>query len=374
MDFEAEGLLDGIEGERARAARARLLSELLDERVPLEELRAAVVEQRLVLLPAERAMTGEARYTYPEMCERADLSPDEVHGLRQAMGLSQPDMDEPAFTDADVDTLRAARRFREAGLSPEGILEVTRVLGESMWRTAAAMRALVRDSVVRPDMDEREIARALAEAARYLTPSLGPLMEGALSLHMREGIRTDTLNQTELASGQPGIREVAVCFADLVGFTRLGEQVPVEELGTVAGRLAALATEVVEPPVRLVKTIGDAAMLTAPETDPMLDAALDLVEAAEEEGEGFPLLRAGVARGPVLTRGGDLYGRPVNLASRLTSIARPSSVLTTNEVCAAAGEGYRFSRAGMRQIKGLPGTVGLMRVRRAEPPAAGDGG
>ena len=60
----------------------------------------------------------------------------------------------------------------------------------------------------------------------------------------------------------------------------------------------------------------------------MLDAALALVEAAEREGEDFPLLRAGVAAGGALPRGGDWYGRPVNLASRITAIARPGSVLT----------------------------------------------
>ena len=63
----------------------------------------------------------------------------------------------------------------------------------------------------------------------------------------------------------PGSREVAVCFADLVGFTRLGEEVAPEELGHLAARLEALAADAAEPPVKLVKTIGDAAMLTAPE-------------------------------------------------------------------------------------------------------------
>ena len=85
--------------------------------------------------------------------------------------------------------------------------------------------------------------------------------------------------------------------------------------------------EVAEPPVRLVKTIGDAAMLASPEPEPLLGATLALIEAADAEGEDFPQLRAGAALGQALLRAGDWFGRPVNLASRITSVARPGSLL-----------------------------------------------
>ena len=49
-----------------------------------------------------------------------------------------------------------------------------------------------------------------------------------------------------------------------------------------------------------------------------------------------PLVHAGAARGPVLSRGGDFYGAPVNLASRITDVARPGSVLVTEDVRAEA--------------------------------------
>ena len=78
--------------------------------------------------------------------------------------------------------------------------------------------------------------------------------------------------------------------ADLVGFTALGESVPVEELGGVAGRLSRLAAEACDPPVRIVKLIGDAVMLVAPEPRPMLECALRLVAVVGEE-ENFPELR-----------------------------------------------------------------------------------
>jgi adenylate cyclase len=130
--------------------------------------------------------------------------------------------------------------------------------------------------------------------------------------------------------------------------------------------LEALAAEVAAPPVRLVKTIGDAAMLASPEPEPLLDAALDLIDAADADGADFPSLRAGVARGLAVPRAGDWFGQPVNLASRITSIARPGSVLTEREVRESAKGGYGWSYAGERRLRGIRDPVPLFRVRR--PP------
>jgi adenylate cyclase len=155
-----------------------------------------------------------------------------------------------------------------------------------------------------------------------------------------------------------------VCFADLVGFTRLGEEVPPDELSNLAGRLEALARDAAQLPVRLVKTIGDAAMLTCTEPEPLLDATLGLLDAAEGEGEDFPQLRAGMAIGPALSRAGDWFGRPVNLASRITGIARPGSVLAEREVHDSVPDAYRWSYAGERRLRGVRHPVTLFRARR----------
>ena len=110
-----------------------------------------------------------------------------------------------------------------------------------------------------------------------------------MHVHLRERARSAVIGETELSSGKiAGAQEMAICFADLVGFTKLGERVPSEELGSVAGRLAEMAAEVAEPPVRMVKTIGDAAMLVSDDADCLLKAALELVEAAEGAGDEFP--------------------------------------------------------------------------------------
>jgi adenylate cyclase len=187
-------------------------------------------------------------------------------------------------------------------------------------------------------------------------------------------VRTEAISATERAEGSlRGARDVVVGFADLVGFTRLGEEVPPEELGGVADRLVRLAGEVVEPPVRLVKTIGDAVMLVSPEPAPLLHTSLDLVTASGQQGERFPQLRVGVASGPAMSHMGDWYGRPVNIASRVTNIARADSVLATREVRDAAPDAVRWSSAGARTIKGVPGPVRLYRARPLPPDGAESG-
>ena len=86
----------------------------------------------------------------------------------------------------------------------------------------------------------------------------------------------------------------------------------------------------------------------------------------------MPALRAGVAWGPALQRAGDFYGHSVNLASRVTGIARPASVLCTRELRNAAAEQFDWSFAGRHRLKGIDGPVPLHRARR-KPPAGSDG-
>jgi adenylate cyclase len=236
------------------------------------------------------------------------------------------------------------------------------------------MRATVLELVLQPGATEAELARSYGREVEKLLPLVGPALDLTLRIHLRQMVRTEAINAAERLEGSlPGARDVSVAFADLVGFTRLGEEVPPDELSRVADRLVELTSDTLRGDVRLVKTIGDAAMLTAPEPGELLDVVLDLVAAADGEGQDFPQLRAGVARGEALSRAGDWYGRPVNLASRITAIARPGSVLATREVRDAVREDYQWSTAGRRKIKGLEDQLSLYRARRLGPEADGAG-
>jgi adenylate cyclase len=367
-DFEAEGLLKGLRGQ-ARQARLALLRELHDNRgVSLEDLRRAVAEDRLVFLPSEVLVGGPAKYTGRELAQKAGVEVELLEVMRRAHGLPVPDRDERAYTDLDLDGAERARAFQDAGLPAEDMIEIARILGRGFSHAAEAMRALVLKLALKPGASEHDLALRYAEIVAQLMPLTEPMLPQMLTLHLRHIARTETITAAERQAGRlPGAREVTVAFADLVGFTRMGEELPADELGRVAGRLDELASDVVASPVRVVKTIGDAAMLASPEPGPLLDSALALVEAAAAESEDFPQLRVGMASGAALNRAGDWYGQPVNLASRITGVAWPGSVLTTRKVhdvvSETAGERFAWSYAGPKRLKGLREPVPLFRAR-----------
>jgi adenylate cyclase len=365
IDFEAEGLLEGVSGE-AREARLDLLNALTDDGASLEELKDAVREERLALLPVERALVGEYRYTIGDVAEQAGLDADFLARELRALGLPVPEPGERVLTEGDLEAARRSKLFKEVGLPEEGIFEVARVIGNSMARLAAATMGLIAESFRREGDTERDLGFRLAEVARSLSPVLGSTMEYVFERHLHELVRQAVISQEEIKSGQVrDAEEMAVGFADLVGFTKLGERLEVGQIGELSGRLTEIATEVATSPVRLVKTIGDAAMLVSPSSPELLEAMLDLVETIEED-EVLPSAKAGAAWGLTIPRGGDWYGPPVNLASRITDAARPGSVLVTSELAGQAGEErFRYSNAGARHFKGISSQVRVQRARRA---------
>jgi adenylate cyclase len=365
IDFEAEGLLEGVTG-KPRKARRKLLEQLSAEGASLDDLKEAVAAGRLTLLPVERALAGEGRsYTPRQVAAAAGVDLALLERFRAALGVPIGDPDEPQGTEADIEAARRTKAFLDAGLPEDGLLQAARTIGMGTARIAEANRELIVRTLIRPGDTERDVALRFVAAADYMLPLLGPTIEYALQAHLLEQVRRDVIGATDLASGElGGTVELTVCFADLVEFTRLGEEIAPEELGMVAGRLEEMATAVAEPPVRLVKTIGDEVMLVSSEPEPMVAAALELIGAAEAEGEQFPWLRAGLATGLTLPQSGDYYGRAVNLASRITNIARPGSVVLDQATKDAVAEGFDYSFIGERPIKGLDRRVKLFRARR----------
>jgi adenylate cyclase len=361
MDFAGHGLLDGLEGDH-RAAREQLLTRLAEGGFSLEELTDAVQENRLALLPVDRVLGGT--HTAREIEQQTGLPAELMIRIRRLHGLPEPDPEARVFSDEDIEAARSTKLFLDAGFDEERIIEITRVLGEGMGRLAATITAAFVETFLKAGDTEEEVAQRFASLAGELTPALTPILVAGFKAHLRDSVQRGMLGRAELEAGDiAGAQEIAVCFADLVGFTRLGGQVEVRELGTVAGRLAQLAASVTQPPVRLIKTIGDAAMFVSPKAGPLVEVALALVEAFEQEE--LPSLRAGVACGPALIRAGDYYGNSVNLASRVTGIARPGSVLCTQEVHDAAPDDFEWSSAGRHKLKGVSGPTPLYRARLA---------
>jgi adenylate cyclase len=367
IDFAAEGLLDGLEGQQ-REERLALLRQLAESGVSLAELRRSTAAGSIIYLPADRVIVGSERHTSAEVAELSGVEERFLIAARRAMGLPIPEHDEAVYTEAELESARMIHVARDAGISDEEVLDLLRVLGRGLSQVAEALRALPLKLVLEAGMSEAELANRYAQAAGVLYPLVNPLVDSVLALHLKHATQSTVVSALERSGGQlPGSREVGICFADLVGFTRLGEEVTADELGRLAVRLEALAGDAAEPPVRLVKTIGDAVMLASPEAEPLLAAALNLIDAAEGEGEDFPQLRAGAALGQALPRAGDWFGQPVNLASRITAVARPSSVLVERELRESVDGPYRWSFAGERRLKGIRDTVPLFRARREQP-------
>jgi adenylate cyclase len=360
-DWAAEGLLDGLDG-RDREARVAVLRQLHSDGVALDALRSAVAEDRLMFLPVERALREEPRYTARDVAEKSGVDYELLTSQWQAMGLAIADPDEIVYGDRDLEAAKRIKLFLDAGVSPEGVVDMARVLGQSLSRVAEASRFLIGQTFIGPDPTEYDVAKQ-AKLARPLADLMESTLAYVYGLQLVDQLRHEVADRDELVAGR---REMTVCFADIVGWTELSEEAEQDRIGSVADRLGAMVTDLVRPPARVVKMIGDAAMFVSPETGPLLDLALDLVDAAEEDAE-FPQLRAGLASGLAVGRWGDWYGRPVNLASRVCSRARPGSVLVTEPVADACGDdGYRFSAAGQKRLKGI-GVVPLWRARRAPP-------
>jgi adenylate cyclase len=292
---------------------------------------------------------------------------EQLEAVRRACGLPLPPPDVAELGELDLAGARTLKRFVEAGLPVERLIEASRVFGEAAAHAAAAAGTVANAALPQAGDTEHDFALRLEVATRELTPPAAELLGILFRLHNRENLRQQVIDASELAAGRRSdVHDVSVGFCDLVGFTRLGEGVPTADLGAIATRLAAIAADVAVPPVRLVKTIGDAVMFVAPEPAPLLDAALGLMEAADAEGEHFPAVHAGAAHGRALRRWGDYYCGPVNLAARLTERARPASLITDAAMRERAGEArFAWSEAGVKRLKGMSEPTPVWRCRRA---------
>lgn len=365
-DAESSGLLDGLPAA-ARAERAELLEWLLGQGFTIEEIRSSFSP---MLLPARRVLGDDgARVSAREISEQTGLELEQLIRFQRAAGLPQVDDPDVAFfVRSDGDTAVHIKRFLDLGFDPDLMLAVVRVLAQGLANASEVMSVAALAAVLRPGASELDTARGTGALVSAAAPLLGPMIEDLLLLQLRRTLETEAVNAGERAAGAPvpEARMIGVLFADLVGFTALGEEVPPEQLEQLANRLAEVAHDVAQPPVRFIKTIGDAVMFVSSDTAALLDAGLALIEAADAD-EVLPRLRVGVAYGPAVSRAGDWFGRPVNLASRITSAARPGAVLVSGSARGQIGDDSRFSwsAAGAKRLKGIQNGVELFRARRA---------
>ena len=303
---------------------------------------------------------GSRRYTRSEVAELAGVPVEQARQLWRALGFPDVDDDNVAFTDLDVQALVTVKELVDRGLiDADTQLAMTRTMGQSLsrladWHVSAITTALANA--------ESPGAESAVEAARELVPVMEGLIGYVWRRHLAAVAVRALANPDEVVA-----RMMAVGFADLVGFTSLTRHVDEEELAALVEGFERVASDVVaELGGRVVKTVGDEVMFAVDDAGTAAEIALRLIESVEA-AEQLPGLRVGVAYGTVLARLGDIYGEPVNLASRLTTIARPGSALVDREMSAAIEEDERFRlrRVPPRPVRGYA-LLQPFRLRRNE--------
>lgn len=349
--------------------RAALREHLRALGVPDDAIERAAAANRLVLLPAESVLGEPSRYTLEDLAERVGLDVGMVAGFAAALGLPVPPAGAMVAGEDDLAATRALAAFLAAGLPAGPLLEVVRVGGQGSAALSRAMVGLLGRTLLQPGDTELDLALRLERVARDLLPHAGTLQGYALRRHLLETVRRQMLSAAEVTSGTAATTVMSVAFADLSGFTRLGARVDAEETGRVASRLAELAAAAVTGTgVQLVKLVGDAAMLAGRDAGELLEVLLSLGDAVEAEGDDYPALHSGAAHGPTVARGGDWFGHTVTLASRLSGIARPGTVVVDAGLAAAVEQDSRFALSHLRlhHVRGVTDRVDMYRARRAQ--------
>jgi adenylate cyclase len=294
---------------------------------------------------------GPRKLTWPEVCSRAGVEHEVADVLWRALGFPDVSPEERAYTDEDVRALAIAAEGidRLQGDRREAALEVitreARMVGAHLTRVAeievdamAEMRALGLRERLLEGARERGLERS--DMAWLLLYGLRRRLDEALRRRL-----------TVEAGSHP---KLAVGFVDLVGFTRISGSLQDDEFAALLSRFESLAADIVtEAGGRVVKLIGDEAMFVSPAAQGAARAALELVAACK--ANDLPAARAGLAVGPVLPRGGDYFGRAVNLASRLVDNAPPGGVLADEQLVEAIRQDPTFAleSGGRQPIRGL---------------------
>ncbi|ACY99654.1 MULTISPECIES: adenylate/guanylate cyclase domain-containing protein [Thermomonospora] len=317
----------------------------------------------------ELLLGGELRYNRVDAIRLGGVTKEFSQRLWRALGYPHLSDDAVAFTDRDIDALCQLRRLMDEGvLDEDGVIRLVRAFGQTMTRLAEWQVDLLTSLTGQDELEPPtpESLRALAELAEKHIDELEPLVVHAWRRQLAAaGTRALALAAT--AGESDATRPLAtVGFADMVSFTQMSRELEEPELARVVERFEETTADVVASRGgRLIKTLGDEVLFSADSPELGGEIALSIAEAIKDETE-MPDVRVGVAYGPVLPMRGDVFGTTVNLAARLTSIARPGTVVIDAELAAALekSEDYTVTRIVRRPARGL-GIIQPYVLRRA---------
>ncbi len=285
-----------------------------------------------------------------EVARKSGLAP-EVNAARwRALGFPEAADDDIAFTKADVEALKVTESLINMGfINRENEESFIRTVGRTFarlaeWQVRGLLTTLLEGkagTVSGRELKEiNEILRLASKVQDYVWRR--HLVGAAMRMVLQHSVDTDS-------------EPACAGFVDIVGYTTRSRSMSGHELANLVERFESVVTDLItEHSGRVVKTIGDEIFFVV--DDPVEAAWLGL-ELTEQHvhDESFPDVRVGMAYGELLHRLGDVFGPVVNMASRLTSVARPGRAVVDKQLAELAKDepGIRLKRMGRTRIKGF---------------------
>ena len=327
-----------------------------------EELASTPVEQRSALALELVLRAGGPPMRLAAAAQRLNVPVEDLARFWRALGFTGGPDAAPvpaALVDAQ-EVLAATSELIGAGAA----LGLARVVGTATARLAEALVDSFRIGFELPELDRgvrySDVVNGYVGITRDALPAFEAMIIATFRAHL---IRVAGGAWAPDLAGTAARRDLAVGFADLVGYTALSRTLDPAALAQLLRRFEDQVSEVLAAHGgRLVKQIGDGVMFTADTAEEGAAIALGLAAAfgpAAAGAEGLPPVRVGLASGSVLTHYGDYYGDVVNLAARLVALAKPGTVVVSADTVAAAGDGWLVERLPDQALKGFgaPATV-----------------
>jgi len=373
--------LAGLAGDSLLAALLAVLGASGRDEEPAELEVAAEEPPEAEGLPTAEVITrgllaGHGRYTRLQVAEQVGISLEEARRLWRAVGFAEVGDDQRVFTSADVAALKDVAGLLTAGIvDVDGAVELARPLGHLLSRLAVAQTGFVGEVLgerlaAGQVADDPQLPERVAAQAVEITHELLPVLERMTLYVWRRHLATEA-GRALLPAPGPGTqnsRRTAVGFIDISGFTRLSRGLDSSELSALLQQFETIVLDtVLAHGGRVIKNLGDEALFVSDDPKSAAKIALDMVEEIDAN-ERLPPVHAGLAYGPVLYRGGDVFGPVVNIASRITGLARSGTIRVDESMADALDEAPQF-QVTLRAPRRVRGYLQLpsYRLRRASP-------
>lgn len=314
----------------------------------------------------EQVFLGDAPgLTSVEVAEAAGVSVEEARRLWRALGF--PDAGEQAaFNAADLSALSTLTETVTSGVIDfETAVRLTRAVGQTMARLADWQVATLSHRVEQMESGTEATGSRIGSALR-LADQVGVPFEKLLLYSWRRHLAAAVSRVEALGAADEDLHTavVTVGFADLVNFTALSNEINEDRLADLVEIFESRCADVVAGRHgRVIKTLGDSVLFISEDPVRGMEIALSIVDVIGDD-KRLPDVRLGLATGSVIMRLGDVFGPPVNMAARLTAVARRNRVITDEET-AGLLPADRFETQPMpaRPVRGF-GVVEPVSVRR----------